>query len=1076
MTRLYFKKVLYTVLTIWLILTVPSVAKAQDIPLDHWAAQDMLELKARGVLAGEQINPDAYITRAQFTKMIVTSLGLKLEALRLQGAPSPFIDVPKDHSLKGYIIAAKERGLVGGYTAHIFKPEEVLRRDQMIVLLLRVMGLDELKAEDRYLQFEDVDYIPDYALPSISEGVRLGLVRGFADNTFRPETKVTAAQAAAFINRWLDLKGDRYDYYGTFASLDREKNILSLNVDDSVISIPLNHKVQVLVDGKPAPWSEIAVADQIAVKLNILDEAVVVNKEQTELGDIQISLDARDLPRLNQESALSLQTTGLFNPRLPLDLEDVGESLRTTKAEINLPSLVSLTGSDGTGKVVAIIDTGVDPSHSDLATTTNGSPKIIDWVDFTLEGLVNMSMVPGSQNTVKWEGKEYVLGDIPSRSGIFRIGTLNTTDITPLELMEYEDEGQKIGVLLTDSSEAGVYDTVYVDTNADGNFADEKALQIYRDSHNYAMLANEEQNIALVVVDIDPEGKYIQLANDISGHGTHVAGIIAANGQVKGVAPGAQLMVLKAVDKDGYADPANIIEAIRYAAIHGADIINISLGQYQDIEPGQSDLAQIVNEVVRKYGVVVVTAAGNNGPGINTVAAPADADSAISVGAFVSPRMWETDFGYNVPQDSLYYFSSIGPRRDGAWYPSITAPGSAVSTVPSWMNNPYMLTEGTSMAAPHVSGVITHLLQNADEYGIKATPAFIKRAIEESARDLKKFTAIEDGHGVLDAYGAWLKLKELNGARPLSGTLFSPEYGSGPGVYAREYIPQRLVLNIKNHSNQDYSLQWSASEDWLKSELKTTYVMRGGSREIPILFDLTEETGLYSGVLIGDDPEIPGIEIEVPINIVIGKKVHTQRPYTYNTLGSLKPAQFARYFVQVPQGTSYIKAKLEIFPNTSGSYEGRGRIHLVDPFGFEEEMSEYAGLAPYALARKDNVEIMSFVPEAGTWEVVVYSSASLSEYNAQKTQYQLSMELGDVINIDSITEPDLDLVISPLPKAVLKKTKGTVILHIWDKKAQQPYNGALEVNGKFFEIENGRLEYDVNKIKKGMRLRFTVLK
>ena len=97
------------------------------------------------------------------------------------------------------------------------------------------------------------------------------------------------------------------------------------------------------------------------------------------------------------------------------------------------------------------------------------------------------------------------------------------------------------------------------------------------------------------------------------------------------------------------------MEAIRYAGIHGAHIINISLGQYQDVLPGQSDLAQIVNEVVDKYGVVVVTAAGNTGPGINTVAAPADADSAISVGAFVSPRMWEADFGYQVSQDSLLF-------------------------------------------------------------------------------------------------------------------------------------------------------------------------------------------------------------------------------------------------------------------------------------------------------------------------------------------------------------------------------------------------------------------------------------
>lgn len=1088
------------VLCFMLLIVLP--VQAQEIPLNHWAAIDMLELNARGILTGDKIDPEQYVTRAEFTKMIVTSLGLKLEALRLQGAPSPFYDVPNNHPLKGYIIAARERGLVGGYTPVIFRPEEELRRDQMIVLLLRVMDIEKIEADKKYLTFQDVDEIPDYALPSISEGVRLGLVKGHDDNTFRPAEKVTLSQAAAFINRWLDLKGDRYDYIGTFNAVATK--MVYMNVNDNLIAIPLAENLHIIDGEKLVTWQDLKVKEPIAVKLNVLGQAVLVHKKAIELGDIKVSLDVRKLPKLNSETSVLAETTALntgywvqgtshqslvtnnrspgttnlFNPRLPMDLENIEKSLMTTKAEINLPSLMSAAGTDGTGKIVAIIDTGVDPSHPDLAYTTDGNSKIIDWVDFTLEGLINTSLVPGNEDstTISWQGKEYFLGDIPSKSRIFRMGTIKINDIAPLELIDYSEPSQEISVLLTDTTEKGVYDTAYIDTSGDGSFVDEKALKIYRESRDYALLEYKGAELALVVVDIDPKGNYVQLANDISGHGTHVAGIIAANGKLVGVAPGAKLMVLKAVDRDGYAEPKNIIEAIRYAAIHGADIINISLGQYQDVEPGQSDLARIVNEVVEKYGVIVVTAAGNTGPGINTVAAPADADSAISVGAFVSPRMWETDFGYQVSQDSLYYFSSVGPRRDGAWYPTIIAPGSGVSTVPRWMANPYMLTEGTSMAAPHVSGVVAHLLEGADKLGIQVTPAFIKRVIEEGARDLPNFAAIEDGHGVLDAYGAWIKMKNLKTERKLSGTLFSPEYGSGPGVYAREYIPQRLMLNLTNHDTKDYLLEWSSTEPWLKSELKTTHVLRGGKREIPVLFDLPNEPGLYSGVLTGDDPDIPGIEVEVPINIVIGEKIYDRRPYVYTTLGSLKPAQLARYFVSVPEGTSYIKADLEIFPNTSGSYEGRGRVHLINPFGFEEKMSDYAGLAPYALARKNKVEAQAYVPEPGTWEVVVYSSASLSAYNVKETKYQLTISLGDVINIDSVLSPDLDLAISPIPEAVLKKTKGTVILHIWDKEKNEPYNGALEINGKFYEIENGRVEYDVNKIKDEMRLRLTILK
>ncbi|KJS85451.1 MAG: hypothetical protein JM58_08400 [Peptococcaceae bacterium BICA1-8] len=1101
---------------IFILFLAVTPVQAAEIPLDHWAAVDMLELEARGVLAGEKIEPEAYVTRAEFTRMIVTGLGLKLEALRLQGAPSPFHDVPNSHPLKGYINAAKERGLVGGYTAEIFRPEEELPRAQMIVLLLRVMGIDQLEGNKENLSFKDVDAIPDYALPSINEGVRLGLVAGYGDNTFRPADKVTVSEAAAFINRWLDLKGDRYDYHGQYKTVDLERKLLFIEVNRSLISLPIADNLRLIAGDSPVSWTDLKIDQPIAVKLNILGQAVFLQQKDIELSDIKISLDVRKLPKLHEDysqsteftshqspatndstshqllvtshqspvtkeatSHQSLVTSNLFNPRLPMDLDNIQKSLAITKAEINLPSLQSVAGTDGTGKVIAIIDTGVDPSHPDLALTTGGRSKIVDWVDFTLEGLVNTSLVPKAegQTKVSLQGKEYNLGDIPSKSGLFRLGLISADDVAPLDLVEYGQSPVNIAVLLTDSSEAGLYDTVYIDTNLDNTFMDEKALRIYRRSKEYAMLSFKGKDLALVVADIDPAGRYIQLANDISGHGTHVAGIIAANGALKGMAPGAELMVLKAVDRDGFANPENIVEAIRYAALHGANIINISLGQYQDVKPGQSDLALIVNEVVEKYGVVVVTAAGNIGPGINTVAAPADANSAISVGAFVSPRMWEADFGYQVGQDSLYYFSSIGPRRDGAWYPTIIAPGSAVSTVPSWMEHPYMLTEGTSMAAPHVSGIIANLLEAGDKLGIKTTPAFIKRVIEEGARDLPSFNSIEDGHGVLDAYKAWQKMKNLKEERTLSGTLYSPEYGSGPGVFAREYVPQRLMLRLTNHDNKDYHLEWSASADWLKSELKTTHVLRGGQREIPILFDLQEKAGLYSAVLKGDDPDIPGIEIEIPVNIVIGEKIYKQRPYVYTAMGSLDPGQFARYFITVPDGTNYLNAELEIFPNTSGSYEGRGRLHLIDPFGFEEDMSDYAGLAPYALGRKNKAEAMAFVPEPGTWEVVVYSSASLSIYNSKATKYQLTVDLGDVVNIgSSVLRPDLDLAFSPIPQAVLKKTKGTVILHIWDREKSAPYNGALEINGKFYEIENGRVEYDVNKIKSEMRLRLTILK
>ncbi len=1050
----------------------PFPVQGQD-NINHWAQVDLWELGARGIIDPES-EPEEYLTRAKFTAMLVKSLGLELEALRLEGIPSTFIDVPNNHPQKGYINLALERGLVGGYSAEIFRPNEELRRDQMIVLLLRLMGVEDLKAEEKYLTFTDAKYIPEYARPSISQGVKMGLVAGYTDKTFRPAEKVTLAEGSAFINRWLELMGDRYDYTGTFQGTKNQGGFLELAIGDSQISFPVNSEVQIIVAKEKANWNDLKIGQQVSLKLNFQGEVILVQQKDVEITEIPYKLEARKLPRFNTREALP-QVANLFNPRMPLDPDNIQQSINTAKAEINIPSLVATTKSDGRGQVIALIDTGVDPSHPDLAVTTDGRPKLVEWVDFTLEGIVDI--FPASEvkdKTLFFQGQEYTLGDIPSRSNNYRMGLLNLNDILPLELIDKTNPRQ-VAVLVTDATTQGIYDTVYVDINNDQSFVEEKALTIFKKDQSYVSLGYKGASLALALVDISPQGNYVQFANDISGHGTHVAGIIGANGSLQGVAPGAQIMVLKAVDRDGYANPENIAEAIRYAAIHGADIINISLGQYQESAPGQSDLAKLVNEVIEKYNVLVVSAAGNVGPGINTVASPADADGAISVGAFVSPRMWQVDFDYRVPKDSLYYFSSVGPRKDGAWYPTLVAPGSAVSTVPRWMGHDYLLTEGTSMATPYVSGVAAHLLENAAKNNIKVTPALIKRAMEESARNLTHFKEVEDGHGVLDAYNAWLKLKELNSERKIKVDIFNPQFSNGPGIFAREYLPAQLNLKLKNDDVVDYHLEWQASESWIKPLFKTTHIMRKSERDIPLAFELPDKPGIYSGVLVGNDTRYKGTEVEIPINIIVGERVH-EKPQRQSThLNKLEAAQLARYFVYVPEGTTGINAKLEVFPDTSSAYQGRGRLHLINPFGFEEKMSEYAGENPGLFGRKGWVELTTFFPVTGTWEVVVYSSAALSTYNLSETKYELTLELGEILDFSEEIDPQLELIMSPLPEKAFAKSGGTVILHLWDNNHNKPYSGALEVNGQLYQIQNGRLEYSLEKLKANKEIKFTIL-
>ncbi|MCP8617437.1 S8 family serine peptidase [Salirhabdus salicampi] len=116
-------------------------------------------------------------------------------------------------------------------------------------------------------------------------------------------------------------------------------------------------------------------------------------------------------------------------------------------------------------------------------------------------------------------------------------------------------------------------------------------------------------------------------------HGTHVAGIVGANGKIKGVAPEAELYAYRALGPGGYGTSVEVIAAIEQAVEDGMDIINLSLGSA--INSPDWPTSRAVNRAVDK-GVTVVIANGNEGPGHWTVSSPATANKAISVGASIT--------------------------------------------------------------------------------------------------------------------------------------------------------------------------------------------------------------------------------------------------------------------------------------------------------------------------------------------------------------------------------------------------------------------------------------------------------
>ncbi len=676
--------------------------------------------------------------------------------------------------------------------------------------------------------------------------------------------------------------------------------------------------------------------------------------------------------------------------------------------------------SDGRGVVIAVLDTGVDPSIPGLTHTPDGAVKVVDLQDFTGDGDVELHWVridADSGNLIEYDDDgapiEYTPPTVPPTPageerrwwfGYFREAKFANADLTDLNDNGTTDD--EFPVLMTALTGDGDDQALaFVDTDLDRSFANEKPLRNYKLNYDTFTLHREQPEMQIrpmtFSVNIFIRQSKVVFCFDEGAHGTHVAGIAAGceiNNQpgFNGVAPGAKLIGLK-IGKGaagGISITDSMKEALNYAARYAREhnvpvVCNLSYGVESEIE-GNSDVDKLLDDVLEENPYLVFcSSAGNSGPGLSSVGTPAAASQCFTIGALMASDTGRDVAGWSQDDAVVTTFSSRGGEMAK---PDIVTPGWSTSTVPRHVTHGDFWA-GTSMASPYAAGlcalVISDVLQHDPQAKVRACD--VKRALCLSARTLAGMTPLDMGYGVPQmprAAELMKKLQTMVANDPVIGYDISTECLSGyksrsTAAYWRGlWFPteDRQTFTISpvfapttdqaTHTAFVRKFELRSLSPWCQIEQETVYLRSEQNARVFVTYDPEQlrEPGLHVGVVEALHEGLVAFRL---INTIIVPEEFTRpdnftRWFKGQTADGWVPD---RWFVAVPPGASAMHLLLRA---PEGLDSEAGFASIYDPWGHEyprwpARLDTQAGRTEIECSFSDDL-----VP--GVWELPVVAN------------------------------------------------------------------------------------------------------